>query len=159
MNVYYIIEEVIKRLSRVTHRLNFGWKKMSDSTKLWAGISIIMISFFGGFFMMINGITSDSIGVGMILFYMMGIPMIGVLIGLPLILKGVGSGRRTPFNLFGAMASQIPEREESSYVYEPPSFCSECGASLSMDSVEWAGPLTVRCPYCGNTMKTEKRRI
>lgn len=143
----------------LTHKSNFGWNKMSESTKLWAGISIIMISFFGGFFMMINGITSDSIGVGMILFYMMGIPMIGILIGLPLILKGVGTGRVTSFNIFGAMASQASEREESSYVYEPPSFCSECGASLSMDSVEWAGPLTVRCPYCGNTMKTEKRKV
>ncbi len=133
---------------------------MSDMTRLWCGIGIIMISFFGGFFMMINGLTSDGIGVGMILFYALGIPMIGIIIAMPLFMKGIGSGnRRTPFGLFGSMMVQPSEQEEASYVHEPPNFCSGCGASLSMENVEWAGPLTVKCPYCGNTMKTEKRKI
>ena len=108
--------------------------------------------------MMINGITSDDIGIGMILFYALGIPMIGIIIAMPLILKGIGSEGGSPFGLFGIQRVRSTP-EEASYIHEPPHFCSECGASLSMENVEWAGPLTVRCPYCGNTMKTEKRKI
>jgi hypothetical protein len=132
---------------------------MSDGTRLWAGIAIIMISFFGGFFMMINSLMADDISIFMILFYALGIPLIGILIGMPLMMKGMGGSRRlTPFGLFG-VGMTTEEPSEASYVHEPPNFCSDCGANLSMENVEWAGPLTVKCPYCGNTMKTEKRKI
>jgi hypothetical protein len=130
-------------------------RKMADFTKLWAGIGIIMIFFVGGFIMMIMGLTSGDRGVGMILFWIFVVPIIGIVIGVPLIIKSMDGG---PMGLFGSLGNRR-KADESSYVHEPPSFCRSCGASLSVENVEWAGPLTVKCPYCGATMPTEKRTV
>lgn len=104
---------------------------------------------------MIMGLESGNIGVGMILFYILVIPVIGVIIGMPLMLKGIGT---SSFGMFQSSAPKL-DSKDSSYIHEPPDFCKECGASLSAENVEWAGPLTAKCPYCGATMKTEKREV
>lgn len=123
--------------------------------KFWLGIGVIVIFFFGGFIMMIMGLESGNMGIAMILFYILVIPVIGVVIGMPLMLKGIGG---SPFGILQSSTSKDDE-QDSSYIHEPPDFCKECGASLSADNVEWAGPLTARCPYCGATMKTVKREL
>jgi len=132
-----------------------GFGKMEDIMKFWLGIGIIVIFFFGGFIMMITGLEAGNIGVGMILFYIFVIPVIGVVIGVPLMMKGIGT---TSVGMFQSSDSE-DERKDSSYIHEPPDFCNECGASLSAENVEWAGPLTARCPYCGASMKTVKREV
>ncbi|MFO7836794.1 MAG: hypothetical protein R6V83_09070, partial [Candidatus Thorarchaeota archaeon] len=34
-----------------------------------------------------------------------------------------------------------------------PERCPSCGASLSPETVDWVGPLEVKCSYCGATVK------
>ncbi len=128
---------------------------MGDVIKLWTGIGIIVITFFLGFFLMMSQLMSGESSVIMILFYMMVFPLIGILIGMPLIMKGSGGAR---LGLFG-FAARSAEPAEVAYVHVPPNFCNGCGASLSSESVEWAGPLTVKCPYCGATQETVKRKV
>ncbi|MFO7837761.1 MAG: hypothetical protein R6V83_14045 [Candidatus Thorarchaeota archaeon] len=123
--------------------------------RLWLGIVIIIIFFVGGFIMMITGLGSGDMGIGMILFYIFVIPLIGVVIGVPLMLKGIG---QASFGMFKSPAFGN-EKKDSSYIHEPPDFCKNCGGTLSAGNVEWAGPLTVKCPYCGVTMKTVKREV
>ncbi|TFF94902.1 hypothetical protein EU546_04310 [Candidatus Thorarchaeota archaeon] len=128
---------------------------MADVTKMWAGIGIMMLFFIGGFIMMIMGLEAGDMGVGMILFWIFVVPIIGIVIGMPLILKSVdGAG----MGLLGSIQAS-DESDESSYIHEPPNYCKSCGAALSVENAEWAGPLTVKCPYCGATMPTVKRHV
>jgi hypothetical protein len=46
-------------------------------------------------------------------------------------------------------------REKS--VYQAPSLCTSCGASLSTDDVDWVGPLQLQCPYCNATIDAKER--
>jgi predicted RNA-binding Zn-ribbon protein involved in translation (DUF1610 family) len=41
-------------------------------------------------------------------------------------------------------------------IYETPPFCSQCGASLDSELVEWVGPLRFKCPTCGKIGKAER---
>ncbi|MFX1563145.1 MAG: hypothetical protein ACFFDP_07545 [Promethearchaeota archaeon] len=36
-------------------------------------------------------------------------------------------------------------------LYQLPKECSECGAPLNWEEVDWVGPLQAKCPYCGHT--------
>ncbi len=128
---------------------------MTDINKLWAGIGIIMIFFVSGFIMMIRGLRAGDTGIGMILFWIFVVPIIGIIIGVPLIVKSMDGG---PTGFLGSLRKHNGA-DASSYIHEPPSLCKSCGASISLENVEWAGPLTVKCPYCGATMPTVKRRI
>lgn len=128
---------------------------MADITKLWAGIGIIMIFFVGGFIMMIIGLQAGNTGIGTILFWIFFVPIIGIIIGVPLIVKSMDGGHT---GFLGSLRGQNGP-DASSYIHEPPSFCRSCGASISLENVEWVGPLTVKCPYCGATMPTVKRRV
>ncbi|TFF96461.1 hypothetical protein EU546_01360 [Candidatus Thorarchaeota archaeon] len=47
-------------------------------------------------------------------------------------------------------------RQERS-LYQIPSRCPSCGASISTEEVDWVGPLQAKCPYCNATMDAEKR--
>ncbi|MFX1484540.1 MAG: hypothetical protein ACFFCP_15280 [Promethearchaeota archaeon] len=123
------------------------------------GMIVIVGGFFGGFIMFLS---IDPMDTGTILFYILVIPMITALIGIGIIMYGIrdeiemGGG----FGLFRTVqprASQ--ETREKTYIYEPPRFCKDCGASLSAENIEWAGPLTIKCPYCGATHPTEKREV
>ena len=49
-----------------------------------------------------------------------------------------------------------PMKREKS-VYQAPSKCTSCGASISSESVDWVGPLQIQCPYCNATIDAEER--
>ena len=104
--------------------------------------------------MILNMESGDS-SILLILFLMMGMPMIGCGIGLPLILKygPMGSMKRSGFSVVSK------HEEHSSYVYEVPSKCSNCKANLNAEIIDWVGPLSIQCPYCEATQKTEKNKV
>ncbi|MBN2230082.1 MAG: hypothetical protein JW779_10890 [Candidatus Thorarchaeota archaeon] len=121
------------------------------------GMIIIVVGFFGGFMQFFWADTHD---VGMILFYVLVVPMISFLVGAGVIVYGM----RKRIGTVGAFGLAMNPRmasvpKERSFIYEPPSFCKDCGASLTSEGIEWVGPLTIKCPYCGATHKTEKREI
>jgi hypothetical protein len=121
------------------------------------GMIIIVGGFFGGF---MQFFWMDTYDVGTILFYVLVIPMISALIGIGVILYGVRSslGKVGTFGLAAGPRYSSASKEKS-YVYEPPRFCTDCGAALTSEGIEWVGPLTIKCPYCGATHATEKREI
>ncbi len=122
------------------------------------GMIVMIGGFFGGFFQIF---WMDNMEVGTILFYVIVVPMMSFLIGAGIIFYGMKDsiGSRG-FGLFGMMGSRVPAApKEKSFIHEPPRFCSECGATLSSEEIEWVGPLSVKCPYCGATHATEKREV
>lgn len=125
----------------------------SNPVGIMAGICIMMLSFFGGFFFMIENI--DTLGIGGILFFVMVIPMIGFFLGFAVIYKT----NKSVFPKYGMFRPVEPGLNEVSYVYEPPERCPNCKGVLNAENIEWVGPLTARCPYCGSSVKTEKRRV
>lgn len=122
------------------------------------GMIIMVGGFFGGF---IGFFGLDNPDVGTILLYMMVVPMMSFLIGAGIMMYGMKDTMgRTRFGLFGMMADTSNDaRKEKTFIHEPPRFCSDCGASLSAEGIEWVGPLSVKCPYCGATQATEKREV
>ena len=120
---------------------------------------IVMIGgFFGGF---MQFFWMDDFNIGTILLYVMVIPMLSFCIGAGIMMYGMKDTiRPRGFGLFGAMATRdIDAPKEKSFIHEPPRFCSDCGATLSSEDIEWVGPLSVKCPYCGATHATEKREV
>ncbi len=134
-----------------------------DKSKSWGitgmmcGIAIIVLGGISGLILFISNVGGDSFPFS--LFYLLGIPFIAVMIGVTLILRSVpfpgGSmfGRRT-----GRSIDRVPA-SEASFIHETPSTCSSCGASINAEIVEWVGPLSIKCPYCGATLNTEKREV
>jgi len=121
------------------------------------GIIVMIGGFFGGFMQFFWVDTHD---VGTILFYVLVVPMISFVIGFAIMMYGMkDSIKAQRMSMFGMMGATRETSRERSYVHEPPSFCSDCGASLSAETIEWVGPLTVKCPYCGATHRTEKREV
>ena len=123
------------------------------------GLIIMVGGFFGGF---MSFFWTDTRDIGTILLYMMFIPFMSFCIGGAIIAYGNKDSLplgRGSFGLFGAMARMDDAPKEKSYIHEPPSFCKDCGASLSSEEIEWVGPLSVKCPYCGATHRTEKREV
>jgi hypothetical protein len=119
------------------------------------GIAVIVGFFFGGFLLMLWQLESSDPSVFTILFFMMGFPLIGCGIGLPLILKSSGATTMASTGMF-----RVTRQEEApSYVFEVPNSCPNCKASLNSEIIEWVGPLTIQCPYCSTTQKAEKKRI
>ena len=55
--------------------------------------------------------------------------------------------------------SQTSGYREPTVSYKTPPFCSQCGASLDPDLVEWVGPLRFRCPSCGKVSKAEETQL
>ena len=121
------------------------------------GIIVIIGGFFGGF---MQFFWMDNLDIGMILFYVLVIPMISFLVGAGIIIYGMkDSMQASRMGLFSARSTRREESKERTYIHEPPSTCKDCGASLSAESIEWVGPLSVKCPYCGATHSTEKREV
>ncbi len=89
----------------------------------------------------------------------LGMAALGVIILIALLTGKVP----TPGSLEGAMPSgtttsqwtTTPSRE--SVVYTPPTTCPNCGAPLSVEQVEWVGPLQIMCPSCGHTVDAVKK--
>jgi Na+(H+)/acetate symporter ActP len=126
---------------------------------LFGGIIVIVIFFFGGFFSIF---WVDDWNVGSILFRMMVLPMVGFLIGSAMIVYatqgGAGTRRRMGIGLFGMMRPTESSKEKT-YVHDIPDKCPNCQGQISNETVDWVGPLTARCPYCGSSIKTEKREV
>ncbi|MBN2230898.1 MAG: hypothetical protein JW779_15020 [Candidatus Thorarchaeota archaeon] len=121
---------------------------------MMAGVCIMVLSFFGGFLFMISNI--DTLNIGGILFFIMVVPMIGFFIGFAVMYKT----NKKSFSSAGMFGSARPSAGSSeSFVYEPPERCPNCKGVLSAENIEWVGPLTAKCPYCGSSVKTEKRRV
>jgi hypothetical protein len=122
------------------------------------GMIVMVGGFFGGF---MQFFWMDDMNTGTILLYMMVVPMISFLIGAGIIMYGMKDSMSIGgFGLFGMTGTRAAETpKEKSFVHEPPRFCNDCGASLSSEEIEWVGPLSVKCPYCGATHATEKREI
>ncbi len=123
------------------------------------GMIIMIGGFFGGFILFFWMEARDIVTV---MLYMILIPMMSFCIGAGIIVYGNKDAMplgRGGFGLFGTMARMDEPPKEKSFIHEPPSFCSDCGAALSSEGIEWVGPLTVKCPYCGATHATEKREV
>lgn len=121
------------------------------------GITVMIGGFFGGF---MQFFWMDNLDISMILFYVLVIPMISFLVGAGIIVYGMKDSIKTSrLGLFGSISTRRAESRERSYIHEPPSFCKGCGASLNAESIEWVGPLSVKCPYCGATHATVKREV
>lgn len=121
------------------------------------GITVIIGGFFGGF---MQFFWMEDLDIGMILFYVLVIPAISFLVGAGIILYGMKDSMQTSrLGIFGSISSRGDESKERTYIHEPPSVCKSCGASLSTESIEWVGPLSVKCSYCGATHATEKREV
>ena len=63
------------------------------------------------------------------------------------------------FGLFGMMGAAAEAPKEKTFIHAPPQKCNQCKASLSSEEIEWVGPLSIKCPYCGATHATEKREV
>ena len=138
-----------------------GAPKLSSGKRIATmviGMIVMVGGFFGGF---MQFFWMDDMNVGTILFYVMVVPMISALIGIGIMMYGMKDsmsfGR---IGLFGMMGSRAPAgQKEKSFIHEPPRFCSDCGATLSSEEIDWVGPLSVKCPHCGATHATEKREV
>jgi DNA-directed RNA polymerase subunit RPC12/RpoP len=121
------------------------------------GMIIMVGGFFGGF---MQFFWIDTHNVGLILFYVLVVPMISFLVGAGVIIYGMRKRVGTT-GAFGLAMNprMLAASKEKSYVYQPPRFCSDCGAALTSEGIEWVGPLTIKCPYCGATQPAEKREI
>ncbi|MGQ4910827.1 MAG: hypothetical protein ACP6KW_01530 [Candidatus Thorarchaeota archaeon] len=53
--------------------------------------------------------------------------------------------------------SSYPISREEKALYQVPSVCPSCLASISTEEVDWVGPLQAKCPYCGATIDAEKK--
>ncbi|MFW9974747.1 MAG: hypothetical protein ACFFDQ_05760 [Candidatus Thorarchaeota archaeon] len=122
------------------------------------GIIVMIGGFFGGF---MQFFWLDTHNVGTILLWVMVVPMLSFCIGAGIIMYGMKDAMPTRgVGLFGPMVQRnLDAPKEKTFIHEPPRFCSDCGATLSSEGIEWVGPLTVKCPYCGATHATEKREV
>ena len=107
------------------------------------GLIVMVGGFFGGFMQFFWVDTHD---VGTILFYVLFVPMISFLVGAGIIIYGMKDSM-PGFGMFGVQRTTTTS--EKSYVLEPPRFCKDCGANLDPEDIQWVGPLTIKCPYCG----------
>ncbi len=114
--------------------------------------------FFGGF---MQFFWLEDFNLGTIMLYMVVVPMLSVCIGAGIIMYGMkDSMPMQRIGFFGSMTQRNYDApKEKTYIHEPPRFCTDCGAALSAEGIEWVGPLTVKCPYCGATHATEKREV
>jgi predicted RNA-binding Zn-ribbon protein involved in translation (DUF1610 family) len=54
-------------------------------------------------------------------------------------------------------STQASGYREPAMSYEVQPYCSQCGAKLDSELVEWVGPISYKCPSCGHTHKAEAR--
>ena len=131
--------------------------KPFSGTGMMCGITIIVIGGVSGLILFIS--NAGGVSFPYSLFYLLGIPFIACMIGVALILRSI------PFPGGSMFASRIGRSvdtrplAETSFIHETPKTCSSCGAGINAETVEWVGPLSIKCPYCGTTLDTVKREI
>jgi len=69
------------------------------------------------------------------------------------------SMRTHSYDEIPSSSSQISGYHEPTQSYRTPPFCSQCGAALDPEQVDWIGPLRFRCPSCGRTGKAEEAQF
>lgn len=123
---------------------------------MFGGILVIIVFFFGGF---LSIFWIDDWSIGSILFRMMVIPFVGFIVGSAMIVYATGGMHRgTGMGLF-RMMQPTEGAKERTYIHDIPDKCPNCKGQISNETVEWVGPLTAKCPYCGSSIKTEKREV
>lgn len=40
-----------------------------------------------------------------------------------------------------------------------PEKCDKCGASIQYEKVNWTGPTSIECPYCGQTLTVHFEQV
>jgi len=126
-------------------------------TGMMCGIAIIVLGGISGLILFISNAGGASFPFS--LFYLLGIPFIAVMIGVTLILRSVPFPGGSMFARRTGRPMDTARSSEASFIHETPSTCSSCGASINAEIVEWVGPLSIKCPYCGATLNTEKREV
>ncbi|MGY5861448.1 MAG: hypothetical protein RTU09_03675 [Candidatus Thorarchaeota archaeon] len=131
--------------------------KSLNFTGMMCGITIIVIGGISGLILFMSNAGGASFPFS--LFYLLGIPFIACMIGVTLILRSV------PFpggSMFARRIGRPLDAEPSpdqSFIHQIPKTCSGCGAGINAETVEWVGPLSIKCPYCGVTLDTVKREV
>ncbi|MHA1734764.1 MAG: hypothetical protein ACTSYX_07435 [Candidatus Thorarchaeota archaeon] len=83
------------------------------------------------------------------------------------VVVAIGLAGKWP-EVFAAVRRLHPKRSSESdtvfrgwgpAAYVPPAVCPACGVALSEESVEWVGPLKVRCSHCGTVADAVKTRV
>ncbi len=69
------------------------------------------------------------------------------------------STRSYPYDDIPSTSTQMSGYSEPERTYRPPPFCSQCGAALDPELVEWIGAIRFRCPSCGKTGKAEETQF
>ncbi|MFW9976148.1 MAG: hypothetical protein ACFFDQ_12830 [Candidatus Thorarchaeota archaeon] len=69
------------------------------------------------------------------------------------------STRTYPYDDTPSTSTQMSGHSEPESIYRTPPFCSQCGAALDPELVEWIGPIRFRCPSCGKTGKAEESQF
>ncbi|NVM01593.1 MAG: hypothetical protein HWN67_04625 [Candidatus Helarchaeota archaeon] len=58
-----------------------------------------------------------------------------------------------------AITTHISPGEKVRVVVDVPPSCPFCKAPINRDNVQWAGPMSVKCPYCERTVPAAERQI
>jgi hypothetical protein len=117
------------------------------------GVAVIMLGSLFGFYLFFDSLFNVG-SVIQAIFSFMIVAMVSIFIGIGIIVRSRGG-----FMAAGLIAPRVTRTDEKTYVFEPPRFCSNCGGDLNPQNVEWAGPLTAKCPYCGASHKATKREV
>ena len=133
-------------------------EKKTNMTGVMVGVLVTVATFFGGFMLFFTQDISQM-GIFQILLFVMFIPFVGAIIGVTIMIRSMNIDIFGGVGTFNARMGSGERVVEKSYVHEPPPFCSSCGGKLASEDVDWIGPLTVKCPYCGATLQTEKREV
>jgi predicted RNA-binding Zn-ribbon protein involved in translation (DUF1610 family) len=67
--------------------------------------------------------------------------------------------RSSPYDSLSSSSTQISGYRETITSYRTPPFCSQCGAALDPEQVEWIGPLRFTCPSCGRIGTAEETQF
>lgn len=137
---------------------------MPNMARICIGVAIIVGTFLLGMIGMINAITSGTFDVVLILVYTLGVPFLGFLFAIPFLCTGVREGITTPPGgtvsvRYVPPSTQSQPAAGATYVYEPPTVCPSCRGKLTSSNVDWVGPLTIKCPYCGSSVPAVKRQV
>lgn len=77
----------------------------------------------------------------------------------------MGCGPRIPWRTIlaklgsGDTDSSEPESISQLAIPRIPDECSKCGAPVDSQEVEWVGPLSANCPYCGSELEVKFQKI
>ena len=134
-----------------------GKSKPCGVTGMMCGIAIIVLGGISGLILFISNAGGASFPFS--LFYLLGIPFIAVMIGVTLILRSIPFPGGSIFARRTGRPVETRPSAEKSFIHETPRTCSSCGAGINAEIVEWVGPLSIKCPYCGATLNTVRREV